>query len=71
MYVKGYIPVLSVPRYPVAYSSRGSYTAFSFAFVPTGDAELMYHSSYMRIFYVFFYINILHINDDCTAKKRK
>jgi hypothetical protein len=25
----------------------------------------------MRAFYAFFYINILHINNDCTAKKRK
>jgi hypothetical protein len=48
----------------------GSYTAFSFACVPTGDVELMLHYSYILIFYAFCSLNILHINNDCTVKNR-
>jgi hypothetical protein len=41
-------------------------TAFSFACVSTGHADLMYNLSY--IFYAFSNINILHINHAVPLK---
>ncbi len=49
----------------------GSYTAFSFAFVPTGDADLMLIYLIYAYFVCFFLYKYFTYNNDCTAKTGK